>query len=101
MASDASDTASPRRRLHAVVTGHVQGVYFRHNTQQTARQHGVTGWVRNNRDRSVEVVAEGSADALEHLLDFLHRGPQDARVDEVRVTWHDTTDEFTRFDVQP
>ena len=46
-------------RLHAIIHGHVQGVYFRQTTQQTAQKLELTGWVRNNADGTVEVIAEG------------------------------------------
>ncbi|TMG57453.1 MAG: acylphosphatase, partial [Chloroflexi bacterium] len=54
-------------RLHAVVRGDVQGVGFRYYVQRKARQLGLPGWVRNNDDGSVELVAEGERDALEQL----------------------------------
>jgi len=73
-----------RRRV--VVHGHVQGVYFRAETQQRARRDGVNGWVRNAPDGTVEAVFEGEPDAVERLVDFCRRGPRGARVDRVDVT---------------
>lgn len=66
------------------VTGRVQGVGFRWSTTQTARQLGLSGTVRNRDDGAVEVHAEGSADALRELEDWLQEGPRAARVEEVR-----------------
>jgi acylphosphatase len=74
-------------RLHAVVTGRVQGVGFRFTTVDQARRLGVRGWVRNRVDGSVEVEAEGERAALEALAGFLQEGPRGAWVDHVAVTW--------------
>lgn len=61
--------------LHAVVHGRVQGVFFRASTQKKARALGLTGWVRNLPDGTVEVLAVGPRPALEALLAWLHEGP--------------------------
>lgn len=73
-------------RKHVVVTGHVQGVFFRDSTRRVAQRHGVTGWVRNAPDGSVEVELEGAADDVAAVLAWLHRGPEQARVEGVEVT---------------
>ena len=72
-----------RRRV--VVHGFVQGVFFRDSTRQRARQHGVTGWVRNRGDGAVEAVFEGEPDAVERLVAFCREGPHGAQVDRVEV----------------
>jgi acylphosphatase len=72
-----------RRRV--VLHGWVQGVFFRDSTRQRARQHGVAGWVRNNRDGTVEAVFEGEADAVERLVSFCREGPRGAQVERVEV----------------
>ena len=92
-------SAQPER-LHAVVRGQVQGVSFRYYTQAAAQRQSLTGWVRNRRDGTVEVIAEGPRAALEHLLTFLQHGPADARVAAVSPTWSPATGEFRRFDIQ-
>ena len=66
-----------------VVSGHVQGVYFRASTQAQARQLGLRGQVRNLPDGRVEVVAAGPADAIDALAAWLAIGPDAARVDRV------------------
>ena len=78
-------------RLRAVVSGRVQGVFFRANTQRQAEQHHLSGTVCNRPDGTVEVVAEGSRDRLEQLLLWLHSGPPQARVDRVSVVWKEAT----------
>ncbi len=93
-------TASPSRsRLHARVYGFVQGVYFRDTTRQKAKTLGVTGWVRNAADGSVEVTAEGPKAALESLLAFLRVGPSHARVERVDAEWAAVTGDFSTFEV--
>lgn len=71
------------RRLRFLVTGSVQGVGFRFFTQRTARALGISGWVRNLPDGSVEVEAEGDPRALEALRGALAKGPPSARVTRV------------------
>jgi acylphosphatase len=68
---------------HFTVTGHVQGVFFRAETQKKAQELHVTGWVRNCEDDSVEVHAEGTDELLLALESWLHRGPPSARVERV------------------
>jgi acylphosphatase len=72
-----------RRRV--VVRGFVQGVFFRDTVRRRAETRGVAGWVRNNRDGTVEAVFEGEPEAVERLVAFVHEGPSGARVDRVDV----------------
>ena len=88
------------KRLRARIFGHVQGVFFRDTTRRKAQQWGITGWVRNERDGTVKVVAEGSEQNLEQLLDFLHRGPSAARVERVEAEWQSATGEFGTFHIR-
>lgn len=87
-------------RLHARISGFVQGVYFRDTTRQRATALGLTGWVRNLTDGSVEVTAEGPRDKLESLLEFLRVGPGHARVDKVEADWPAATGEFAPFEIR-
>jgi len=73
------------RRARVVVHGLVQGVYFRDATRRLALRHGVSGWVRNNWDGTVEAVFEGEPEAVARLVDFCHRGPRGAAVERVDV----------------
>jgi acylphosphatase len=68
-----------------IISGRVQGVGFRYFTEATAQREGVAGWVRNLPDRSVEVVAEGDAEAVERFERAVRIGPRGARVDRVDV----------------
>ena len=73
-----------RRRV--VVSGVVQGVWFRDSCQREAREAGVSGWVRNRGDGSVEAVFEGTPAAVSRLLDWCRSGPPRAEVVDVAVT---------------
>ncbi len=72
-----------RRRV--VVHGFVHGVFFRDTVQRRAQGAGVAGWVRNNRDGTVEAVFEGDPERVERLIAFCREGPRGARVDRVDV----------------
>ncbi len=74
------------KRVHAQVTGLVQGVYFRASTRDTARALGLKGWVKNMPDGSVELEAEGPEEKISQLVIWLNQGPQYARVENVKVT---------------
>ena len=87
-------------RLHAVVRGRVQGVGFRFFTQREAETLGLTGWVANLHDRSVEVMAEGPRDALDRFLQVLRRGPASAQVTQVQHDFLPATHEFDEFRVE-
>jgi acylphosphatase len=76
-----------RRRV--AVRGHVQGVFFRETTKRRAVAAGLTGWVRNLADGSVEAVFEGEREAVDGLVAFVRDGPRGARVDWVDVTAED------------
>lgn len=89
-----------KERLSARITGRVQGVGFRNFTRMRARQLGVAGWVRNEKDGSVRLEAEGPRGALEELLDAVREGPRMARVEDVTADWDDATEEFDVFRVR-
>jgi len=72
-------------RKRVVVHGSVQGVFFRDTMRRLAEQHSITGWVRNNRDGTVEAVFEGDETSLDWLLAFANEGPRGAQVERVEV----------------
>jgi acylphosphatase len=87
-------------RAHLVVSGRVQGVCFRYETQKTALELGLKGMVRNRMDGSVEVVAEGDKKIIEQLIGWCWQGPDMARVDEVEVKWEEPTGDYSGFKVE-
>jgi len=87
-------------RVHLIIRGRVQGVFFRYETQMVARRLGITGWVRNNYDGSVETVAEGAKEKLEEFVQWCHQGPSRARVESVDVKWEKATGEFNNFSIE-
>lgn len=86
-----------KARARIRVYGRVQGVFFRASAENEARRLGVTGWVRNCPDGSVELLAEGAKTKLEDLIAWCRHGPPHAEVDSVKVDWENFTGEFTRF----
>ena len=72
-----------RRRVHVIVRGRVQGVYFREFTRRQAESLGLNGWVRNLPDRTVEAVVEGDAGSVEAMLAWLHTGSPQSTVTAV------------------
>lgn len=86
--------------VEARITGRVQGVGFRHFTMQQARRIGVDGWVRNESDGSVRVVAEGPKDALDAFLKRLQHGPSSARVEAVDANWTSASGKLNGFTVR-
>ena len=73
------------RRIRAIVSGRVQGVSYRASAAAKARQQGLTGWVKNLANGSVELEAEGSPDQVAAFVTWCHHGPPSARVDQVVV----------------
>lgn len=89
------------RRLHALVKGRVQGVFFRDFVQRLASGLSLAGWVRNLPDgTTVEVVAEGPDGELQRFVEQLGEGPPHAMVERVDVEWGEVTGEFATFSVR-
>ncbi len=88
------------QRVHVVVKGRVQGVGFRAHVQYSARQIGVTGWVRNVGYDTVEAVAEGERTRLERFVEAVKTGPLGSQVDEAQVDWQNATGEWSDFQMR-
>ncbi len=71
------------KRIHVYISGRVQGVFFRAETERTARNLKLTGWVRNMEDGRVEALFEGEDTPVDNMLIWCHKGPPHARVDQV------------------
>lgn len=89
-----------RARLRIVVSGRVQGVFFRRAAADQARALGIAGHARNLADGTVEIVGEGSRGELELLAAWARHGPPAARVDEARLEWSRSLNEFSDFRVR-
>jgi len=88
------------QRVHIMVHGSVQGVFFRSNTRKVALDLGLKGYVRNMTDGTVEVVAEGPEDKIKELIEFCKNGPESAQVDKVDVKLEKPVNEFDSFEVR-
>ena len=88
-----------KARAHAVISGRVQGVFFRWETKHAADGFGVFGWVRNKRDGTVEAVFEGSEKSVMSILEWCKKGPPIAKVNHVDVKWEDYKGEFSSFEI--
>jgi acylphosphatase len=87
-------------RLEIVISGRVQGVWFRASTRDEALRLELRGWVRNLPDGRVGAVFEGEEDRLRQMLDWCRRGPPGARVDNVEATWGAASNDFQDFSVR-
>jgi acylphosphatase len=90
----------PTQARRFIVRGRVQGVGFRWFVEREAHILGIAGWVRNNHDGSVEVLAQGTRDQLSGLHSRLREGPRAARVDSVEVSDDTTVDAMTSFRIE-
>ena len=88
-----------KTRARANISGRVQGVFFRMETKRAADRFGVSGWVRNLKDGTVEAVFEGDRDRVDAILDWCRQGPPHAAVTDVAVTWSEFTGEFSGFNI--
>ena len=86
--------------MHLIISGFVQGVFYRASTRDTAMRLGLKGWVRNLPDGSVEAVFEGPVEKLKKAVEWCHQGPPGARVAKIDEKWDDYTGEFDGFDVR-
>lgn len=92
--------ASAEKRLHAIISGRVQGVGFRYFVQENAYRLNLKGWVRNRWDGTVEVEAEGNQRVLDQLVQTLHQGPTSAIVSEINTEWLPASGNFIDFRVR-
>ncbi len=87
-------------RVHLRISGNVQGVFFRARTREKAEELGVKGWVANESDGTVSVVAEGPENKINDLVDWCHSGPSTAQVENVEVTQATYMGEFDDFHIR-
>jgi len=85
------------KQLQLFVRGRVQGVYFRASTQREARRLGLSGWVRNRADGTIEILAEGEEVAIRELYGWAQKGPSAARVERVDTRWRGFSGDYPDF----
>ena len=88
-----------KTRSHIMISGKVQGVFFRMETKQVADSFNVSGWVKNNRNGSVEAVFEGEKEAVDSVVKWCKTGPPFSSVSRVDITEEDYKGEFRGFDI--
>jgi acylphosphatase len=86
-------------QIRAIVHGKVQGVGFRYYTQQAAQQRSLVGYVRNQPDGTVEIVAVGQPEQVQSLLDWAQQGPPAAHVSRVEAAQTELTESFSAFSI--
>lgn len=87
-------------QVHVVISGRVQGVWYRASTKQKAEELGLTGWVKNTRDGNVEAVFEGQESVINEMIAWCRKGPALAHVSDVRIVEKRKADHYTDFTVQ-
>ena len=90
---------SDPERAHVLVSGRVQGVFFRDSTRQKAEELGLAGWVKNTPDGQVEALFEGPSESVREMVDWCQDGPQRAAVENVDVDFEDADGDLEGFEV--
>lgn len=87
-------------RAHLLISGIVQGVGYRWSCRREGQRLGVAGWVRNLDDGRVEAVVQGTREQIEQLIKWCYRGPSEARVTDIAVTYEDALEDFKDFGIR-
>ena len=91
---------APVCRAHVRISGRVQGVFFRITLQRYAQAHHVFGWTKNRLDGTLEAVFQGRKQDVDTLIQFCHKGPEMANVDQVMVVWETPDNTLTEFTIK-
>ena len=87
-------------RIHVMISGKVQGVFFRISAQDKANELNLTGWVKNIFNNAVEIIAEGDREELSKLTGWLQLGPPNAIIDKISIEWSDQPErQFSSFEI--
>jgi acylphosphatase len=89
-----------KTRVHVTLHGRVQGVGFRFNTKIKGILNGLKGWVKNNSDGTVEIIADGKKENIKKLISWCNKGPFMSRVDDIEVEWLKYQEEFKTFSIR-
>lgn len=85
--------------MRLLISGNVQGVFYRVNTKKKAEEFNLTGWVKNTPDNKVEILAEGEEKNLEKLVNWCRSGSENAIVKDVKIEWEKCENEFDQFGI--
>jgi acylphosphatase len=88
------------KRAHVIVTGEVQGVFFRSGVRSHCKLYNVNGWCRNTKEGDVEAVFEGDKDNIEKVIEYCRKGPDQCKVEKVKVEWEEAVGNFDGFEVR-
>ena len=86
-------------RVHLLITGRVQGVWYRANTQKKAKALDLKGWVKNLPNGQVEAIFEGEKEKIDQIIEWCKKGPSFARVDGVKIEWETPVGKFNTFTI--
>lgn len=89
-----------KARVHLIIHGYVQGIFYRASTRETALSLGLSGWVRNMADGNVEALFEGSIENLRNAVKWCRQGPPGAKVTRIDEKWTDSKAEFDSFEIR-
>ncbi len=87
-------------RARVIISGRVQGVFFRAETKRAANLRGVVGWVKNRPDKTVEAEFEGDKKGVDSLIKWIGRGSPLSDVKNVDIVWKDYKGDFEKFDIR-
>lgn len=87
-------------QAHIIVSGHVQGVFYRATCQEVAVSYGLKGYAKNMPSGDVEVVAQGDKDKIERLINWCKKGPPGAKVMSIKVEWESSSEVFYSFGIR-
>ena len=88
------------KELHMTISGRVQGVFFRDFVRTHATKLGLTGFVRNKNDGTVEIVTQGERKSLDELQEFCAKGPSSAHVTHLEKEWKESTNQYEKFTIE-
>ncbi len=87
------------KKIHLLISGKVQGVFYRANAKKKAEELGLKGWARNTPDNKVEIVAEGEENKLREMMEWCYNGSSEAVVDDVKIKWMEREKKFDKFEI--
>ncbi len=87
-------------RVYLLISGKVQGVYFRQNLKQISKRYNINGWVKNLENGKVEAILEGDEKHIKEVIEWCHVGPSGARVDNVEIKFEEYKGEFNSFTIK-